>query len=159
MAMDHYLQIDGVPGESLDKWHPGDIQVLSWSWGISHGPGPGALAPQSLSLTKYTDRATPVLLAACHAARWFDRATLVATRAGDRPLDRLLVQMQGVQVDSIILSGGGGDDMATESVTLRFEAVTLVYVAQNSDGSPGATQQTPRLPMPTPMPNDGAPPA
>lgn len=149
MAMDLYLQIDGVPGESMDRWHPDDIQVLAWSWGISHVPGPGGLAAQSLSLTKYLDRATPVLLAACHAARRFERATLVATRAGDRPLDRLLVQMEGVCVDSVSLSGSGSEDSPTESISLHFDAVTVVYVAQQNDGSPGARHQTERLAMPT----------
>jgi type VI secretion system secreted protein Hcp len=33
MAVDIFLKLDGVPGESKDKVHSKDIDVLSWSGG------------------------------------------------------------------------------------------------------------------------------
>ena len=35
MAVDMFLTLDGVKGESEDKNHPKQIGVLSWSWGMS----------------------------------------------------------------------------------------------------------------------------
>jgi hypothetical protein len=50
MAVDMFLTLDGVKGESEDKNHPKQIGVLSWSWGMSRsgsahvGGGPPASA-------------------------------------------------------------------------------------------------------------------
>ncbi len=33
MAVDYFLEIDGVEGESTDAGHKGEIDVLSFSWG------------------------------------------------------------------------------------------------------------------------------
>ena len=35
MAMDMFLKIDDLVGDSIDDKHPKEIQVLSWSWGMS----------------------------------------------------------------------------------------------------------------------------
>jgi type VI secretion system secreted protein Hcp len=35
MAVDFFLKLDGIPGESKDKAHKGEIDVLAWSWGMS----------------------------------------------------------------------------------------------------------------------------
>ena len=48
MAVDMFLKIDDIKGESKDSKHKGEIDVLSWSWGMSpdrhdaHGGGGGA---------------------------------------------------------------------------------------------------------------------
>ena len=51
MAVDVFLKLGDVKGESKDSKHEGEIDVLSWSWGISQtglgsmGGGSGAGAP------------------------------------------------------------------------------------------------------------------
>src|SRR5215204_7076957 len=47
VAIDYFLRIDGVPGESIDDKHKGEIDVEAWSWGESNprppeGVGGGA---------------------------------------------------------------------------------------------------------------------
>lgn len=32
-AVDYFLRIDGVPGESMDAKQRGEIDLESWSWG------------------------------------------------------------------------------------------------------------------------------
>ena len=34
-AVDYFLQIEGIDGESTDKDHKDEIDVLAWSWGMS----------------------------------------------------------------------------------------------------------------------------
>jgi len=36
MAIDVYLQIDGIKGESQDATHPGWIEVSQAQWGVTH---------------------------------------------------------------------------------------------------------------------------
>ncbi len=66
-AVDYFLKIDGIDGESTDKDHKGEIDVLSWSWGMSQsGSADGTIVPdiQELELTKYVDKSTPKLMEA-----------------------------------------------------------------------------------------------
>ena len=48
MAVDMFLKMDGIKGESVDDKHKDEIDVLSWSWGMSQsgsahmGGGAGA---------------------------------------------------------------------------------------------------------------------
>ena len=35
MAVDAYLNIDGIKGESADSAHPGWIEITSASWGVT----------------------------------------------------------------------------------------------------------------------------
>ncbi|WP_374595324.1 type VI secretion system tube protein Hcp, partial [Aquabacterium sp.] len=73
MAVDMFMKIGDVKGESRDKTHAGEIDVLAWSWGVSNsgsahtggGAGAGKANVQDLSFTKYVDKASPPLLLAC----------------------------------------------------------------------------------------------
>jgi len=33
MAVDFFLKIDGIKGESMDSTHKDEIDLQSWSWG------------------------------------------------------------------------------------------------------------------------------
>ena len=63
MAVDMFLKIDGVKGESKDKTHKQDIDVVAWSWGMSNsgsahqggGAGSGKVNVRDITLTKYVD--------------------------------------------------------------------------------------------------------
>ena len=64
MAMDMFIKIGALKGESVDKTHAGEIDVLAWSWGMSNsgsahvggGAGAGKANVQDLSFTKYIDK-------------------------------------------------------------------------------------------------------
>lgn len=97
MAIDMFLKIEGVEGESTDKSHKGEIDILSWSWGMSQsgtthmgsGGGSGKVSVQDLSLTKYVDAATHALMLGCCKGTHFDQAVLVVRKAGQHDaLDR-----------------------------------------------------------------------
>src|SRR6516162_5553151 len=72
MAVDMFLKLAGIAGESDDARHKGEIDVLAWSWGVSEahegqaGAGSGAGKPnfQDLAIKKLVDLASPLLLAA-----------------------------------------------------------------------------------------------
>ena len=146
MAMDIFIKIGALAGESVDKKHPGDIDVLAWSWGVSNsgsthsgsGSGAGKANVQDISFTKYIDKSTPdLMLAACNG-KHFDKAVLVVRKAGETPLEYLTITMTEVIVTSLSTGGSGGEDRLTENVTLNFGKVKVDYVEQTKTGGGGA---------------------
>jgi type VI secretion system secreted protein Hcp len=93
MAVDMFMKIDGVNGESKDKTHTKEIDVLAWSWGMNNsgsahvggGAGSGKVSIQDLSFTKYVDSSSPVLALACCMGKHYGNATLVVRKAGGTP--------------------------------------------------------------------------
>ena len=147
MAMDMFIKIDSLAGESKDSTHKGEIDVLAWSWGASNsgsahvggGAGAGKVNVQDLSFTKYIDKSTPdLLLTTCNGKHW-DQAVLVVRKAGETPLEYLKITMSEVLVTSISQGGSGGEDRLTENVTLNFAKVKVDYVEQSAKGAKGAT--------------------
>ena len=35
-TVDFFLKIEGIEGESEDRAHKGEIEILSWSWGVTN---------------------------------------------------------------------------------------------------------------------------
>jgi type VI secretion system secreted protein Hcp len=141
-ALDMFLKLDGVPGESSDDKHAKEIDVLDWSWGVN-----GALprvqktaaqpfCAQGISLTKVVDRSTPVLLSKAAAGESIPNATLTIRRAGTTPLEFLVITFTDVRISSESTGGSGGETRLTENVTLNFGSATVTYTPQKPDGTP-----------------------
>ena len=73
MAVDMFMKIKTITGESVDKKHKDEIDVLAWSWGMSQsgtthmgpGGGSGKVNVQDLSFTKYVDGSSNALILSC----------------------------------------------------------------------------------------------
>ena len=145
MAVDMFIQIGDLKGESRDKVHIGKIDVLAWSWGMSNsgsahtggGAGAGKANVQDLSFTKYIDKCSPSLLLACCKGSHYTDATLVVRKAGGKPLEYLTITMSEVLVTSVSTGGSDGEDRLTENVSLNFAKVKVDYVEQKADGTEG----------------------
>ena len=145
MAMDMYIKIGTLKGESRDKAHAGEIDVLAWSWGMSNsgsahmggGAGAGKVNVQDLSFTKYIDKASPDLMLACCNGKHYDTALLTVRKAGEKPLEYLKITMTELMVTSVSTGGSGGEDRLTENVTLNFAAVKVDYIEQTAAGGTG----------------------
>jgi type VI secretion system secreted protein Hcp len=145
MAMDMFIKIGALKGEARDSIHKEEIDVLAWSWGLSNsgsaqqgsGAGAGKVNVQDLSFTKYLDKSTPdLMLAACNG-KHFDKATLTVRKAGESPLEYLLITMEEVLISSVSTGGSGGEDRLTENVTLNFAKVKVQYKEQTATGAVG----------------------
>jgi len=147
MAVDMFIKIDDIKGESIDKVHKGEVQVLAWSWGatqsgsthIGTGGGAGKVNVQDLSFTKYVDKATTNLLQAVCNGKHFKAATLTVRKAGEHPLEYIKIHLEDILVSSISTGGSGGEDRLTENVTLNFGRFKVDYTPQKADGSGEAT--------------------
>jgi len=148
MAMDMFLKIDDLKGDSIDETHPNEIQVLSWSWGMSQsgsthsatGGGAGKVNVQDLSFMKNIDTTTTNLIKACCSGAHFKQALLTVRKAGGKTaVEYLKIKMQDLIISNISTGGSGGGDMITESVTLNFGQVSLDYTPQDKTGAAGST--------------------
>ncbi|HUO23139.1 MAG TPA: type VI secretion system tube protein Hcp [Caulobacteraceae bacterium] len=145
MAVDMFIKIGDLKGESRDKTHKDEIDVLAWSWGVSNsgtshmggGSGAGKANVQDLSFTKYFDLASPSLLLACCTGKHFDEVKLTVRKAGEKPLEYIIITLTEVIVTSVSTGGSGGEDRLTENVSLNFSKVKVQYVEQMKDGSSG----------------------
>ena len=144
MAVDMFIKIGDVEGESADKTHAKEIDVLAWSWGMSQsgsmhvggGGGAGKVSIQDISLTKWIDKSSPNLMMACSSGKHYPEAKLTIRKAGgEDPVEYLIITLKEVLVSSISTGGSGGEDRLTENVTLNFGQVLVDYQPQKQDGS------------------------
>jgi len=148
MAVDMFIKIGDIEGESVDSKHKKEIDVLAWSWGLSQsgtthtggGGGAGKVSVQDLSFTKWVDSASHNLVASCCDGTHYDEAKLTVRKAGKDALEYLKITMTEVIVTSISTGGSGGEDRLTENVTLNFAKVKMEYTPQDEKGAPGATK-------------------
>ena len=143
MAVDMFLKLDGIEGESTDKAHAKEIDVLAWSWGVSqsgtfHGGGGGGAGKanfQDLSLTKYVDKASAGLMYSCASGKHIPKASLIVRKAGEKPLEYLIYTLEKVLVSGVTTGGSGGEERLTENVTLNFAKVKMEYKVQDEKGA------------------------
>jgi type VI secretion system secreted protein Hcp len=146
MAVDMFLKIDGVDGESEDDGHKKSIDVLAFSWGMSQsgsmhiggGGGSGKVNVQDMSITKFLDKSSAELVKRCCSGKHFPTVLLTCRKAGDKPVEYYKVTMEEVLISSVSEGASGGEDQQTENITLNFAKVKVEYTPQKEDGSPDA---------------------
>ena len=160
-AVDAYLQIEGVKGESLTK--PGAIEVTSFQWGVGRGISSptggasdrkaGAPGVRSITITKAVDKASPLFTKCMAAGCHYQKALLYVRKAGERPQDYLQYTLTDVTISSYHVNSGG--DRPSESLTLNFAKIEMQYEKQKGQGEkPGVAgpmaPSSNRLPPPGP---------
>jgi len=147
MAVDQFIKIGDIKGESVDSKHKDSIDVSSWNWGMHQsgtmheggGGGSGKVAVEDLSFTHYIDKSTPPLHLACCTGKHYDKAVLTVRKAGEKPVEYLKITMEEVLITRITNGGNKSDDRVSETVHLNFAGFKMEYTVQNKDGTPGAT--------------------
>jgi type VI secretion system secreted protein Hcp len=146
MAVDMFLKLDGVNGESQDKAHGKEIDIISWSWGMSNsgsahqggGAGSGKVSVQDLSVTKFIDSSSAPLMLSCCNGEHFASAVLTVRKAGgEKPVEYVTIKLHQVLITSVSTGGSGDDDRFTENVSLNFAKVKVEYLPQETKGGKG----------------------
>ncbi len=141
MAVDVFLKLGDIKGESKDATHKGEIDVLSWSWGVSQtgtmgvggGGGAGKANFNDLSIMHAVDKASAVLMAKCATGEHIKEATLVSRKAGKGQQEYLIVKMSDILITSVQPSGSSEHPM--ESVSMNFAKIDFEYKPQKEDGT------------------------
>ena len=140
MAADIFAKIGDIKGESLDDKHKDEIEVLTWSWGVTNagttggaGGGAGKASFHDLSFTHKIDKASPVLMQACAAGVHLKEATITHRKAGKGQQDFLIFKMNDLVITGVTSDDSEGGQL--ETVSLAFAKVDLEYRPQKRDGS------------------------
>ena len=146
MVADIFAKIGDIKGESLDAKHKDEVEVLSWSWGVSNtgalspggGGGAGKASFNDFSFTHHVDKSSPTLMKACATGTHFKDATVTARKAGKGQQEFLIIKMSDVIITSVSPGGGADGSAAAEHVVLQFSKVDLEYKPLNPDGTLGS---------------------
>ena len=141
MAVDYFLKIDGIEGESQDKTHKNEIQLLSFNWGgtqtssVAYGGGGGAgkVSLTDFSVVKYYDKASPKLFQALCDGSHIKNCILTARKAGKTQQEYIKLTLTDILVTSSHVSAS--DENPTESVSFSYSQIATDYRAQNADGT------------------------
>ena len=146
MAVDYFLKIDGIDGESTDAKHKDEVEVLSWSWGESApvgqpggGAGSGKVQVQDLSFNARISKASPALLLACASGKHLKSAVLTARTAGKEQQEFLSFSLSDLLVSSYQTGGSEGLEVLMDSVSLNFAKIQVEYKQLKPDGTLGGS--------------------
>ena len=146
-AVDMFLKIPGIDGESMTKGHEKEIELLAWSWGATQtgaigggGAGAGKASFQDFHFTKFIDKSSPILLQKLAIGQHIPEATFVIERPTGEPtpFKFLEIKMTDLLVSSYQIGGSSGDDRPVESISLNFAKIEFKYTPQKADGTADA---------------------
>ena len=151
MALDVYLQIDGIKGESADSAHAGWIELTSAQWGVTQpksataSTGGGHTAERcehrTLAVTKLADMASPLLMMWSSMGKTIPKAKLEFMRADGNgiPVRYYEIELENVLIASVD-QAAHGVGIIQDSIGLRFSKVKWKYTQQKiGGGSSGNT--------------------
>jgi type VI secretion system secreted protein Hcp len=133
--VDYFLKIDGVQGESRDAKHKGEIELVSFGWGVDvprgggsgGGGGAGRAQFEPFHFTMLTNKASPQLFLATVSGKHLKEATLSVRRAGKQALEYLKIKFTEVFVTSF--HEEAGPEPPTELIAFDFGRIEIEYSA------------------------------
>lgn len=150
MAIDVYLHIDGIKGESQDDRHKDWIECVSVNWGItqprsatastSGGHTAERAEVEEVTFSKLADLASPILMQYCAMGRTIPKARFEFMRADGQgmPIKYFEIELDNVLIGAIhpgIEAGG----FLGEHVSLKFSKTKWRYTQQKIGGSAGGS--------------------
>jgi type VI secretion system secreted protein Hcp len=149
MAIDIYLNVEGVTGESADANHKGWIDLQSYSWGATQtgtmagggGGGAGKVSFNDLHVVASMDQATPAMLKFCSSGKHVATVKLSLCKAGGSQVEYSTIVLKDVIVTSAQFTGSGGSEQVGVAYSFQSSKVEYHYWPQNKDGSKGAESQ------------------
>jgi len=150
-AVDFFLKLEGVDGESSDSKHKGEFDIQSWSIGAQQtgvsasggGGGAGKVKFNDFHFTMAIHKGTPKLMLACATGEHFKKAVLTCRKAGKDQQEYLKITMSDVLVSSHSLGGSGHSSVVpTETISLNFSKIEYAYKPQKADGTLDAAVST-----------------
>ena len=145
-AVDYFLKIDGIEGESTDDKHKNEIDIESWSWGEANsgasaqggGGGAGKVSMQDFAFTMTVNKASPKLILACASGQHIKSAALTCRKAGKEQQEYLVIKFSDLLISSYSTGGSSGAVIPTDSISFNFSKIEYEYSPQKEDGTLGS---------------------
>ncbi len=143
-AVDYFLKIEGIEGESQDSKHKNEIDIESWSWGEtqsgSHayggGGGAGKVNMQDFNFAMHVNKSSPKLLLACASGQHIKSALLTCRKAGKEQQEYLKIKFSDLLISSYQTGGSAGEGLVpVDQITLNFSKIEYEYYPQKADGT------------------------
>ena len=145
-AVDYFLKLDGIEGESTAIKFEGAIDIESFSWGVTNsgravgaaggGGGAGKASFQDMHFTTNVSKASPKLMLACATGEHIKSATLTGVLNKKAQLDFFTVKMTDLIVSSFQSGGtGGGEQIPEDQFSLNFGKIEFDYKPQSDTGA------------------------
>jgi type VI secretion system secreted protein Hcp len=149
MAVDMFLKVDGVDGESTDDKHKKEIEVLSYSWGISQQRSASASSAGSLSsqradfhdfsIVKAVDATSPKLALFCADGTHIKNIRLELCRSGGDKQPYMEYKFTDVLVTGFKPGGSGhGEALPLEEVSFTYGKAEWKYTQTKVEGGKGS---------------------
>jgi type VI secretion system secreted protein Hcp len=148
-AGDMFLMVKGakhglIKGESQDDQHKGEIDILSWSWGmqakpsLGGGSASGKATINDLKIVKRVDSASTALMGALRTNEQIQKAVLTLRKAGKSQLEYMKVTIEQGRVTSLTVDAGdvSGSAELIERVSFSYNKIEIEYVPQSKEGLP-----------------------
>ena len=137
MAVDMFLKLDGIEGDSTDNKHKGEFEIFSWSWGLNRPSSGGGVSVSDFSIVKEVSSASPELMKACCTGEHIRWASLtLASKQTQVPFVK-------IKLEDVLISGystgGSGPTSPADQLTLNFTRVEIQ--AADKKGNFGAPVQ------------------
>lgn len=127
-----FLQIPGIPGDSVDDRHKDWIDLTSFGQTLT--PARGRRMSCQGEIVKYLDRASPALWAAVATGDTFPEITLEIARAGGDQQVFLQQKLIDVRIQRVAFQDGG--TVPSEALTLLPQSIVLRYTPLDPRGRP-----------------------
>ncbi len=142
-AVDFFLKLEGIPGESMDDKHKNEIDVLSWNWeednsGSSEtggGGGSGRVKMNDFKFTMKASKATPKLMLACATGEHIKSGILTCRKAGGDQQEYLKVTMSDLLVSHFQAGSASAEVEPHDNISLNFAKIEWEYKPQKPDGT------------------------
>jgi type VI secretion system secreted protein Hcp len=144
MAVNFFLKLPGVEGESSMKSHEKQIEVHSWSYGASNasgvefgtGSGKGNVQFGDFQCMISLDKSSPKLLSGICEGKHYGQATMEGVKAGakqEKPYIKFT--FDELFVTGYSVSGSGGGDSPMISISFTYAKIKYEYGLQDKDGN------------------------
>ncbi len=147
-AVDYFLKIDGVDGESQDTKHKGEIQLLSWTWAASTpvmgGQAAGKMRTDDLVCWMNVNRASVLLMSNMARNRRMANVVLTCRKAGKEQQDFYKIKMKDVIISNFTSEAGksGNEVVPIDRFSLNYSEIEFEYREQRQDGTLGGAVTT-----------------
>ena len=145
MAMQMFLTVDGIDGESKKDGMEDTIDILACSFGLhrpstghsgSGGSG-GDLTAGDLIITKNLDAASNGIRESIVKGTQGIAITLTVRKPTGEKVETLVYEMEGCMFTGVDIGVNESSDVVEETVSLAYNKVTFKHTPENDDGSAG----------------------